>query len=437
MKRVLLAIIIQALTAFPSAAQIFNRMGVDESTFLRYAAGRLQPYDLSNLALADSLYKVGLDTGNDKVRLLALNLQIPALFAQGNTARMTQTVAEAKTIAGPHASCKDFLYQTVTDYCHHMILSGHASEAMIEAREMYRKASATDDQYGLMCSCKVIGGVHMFRSNPRQALRYLEKAVGFASKAGVDQELPSIYIQMAQEHIKLGDFATAQLYCDRAAQFQEFFPSLKVQTALTMAWISYEKGDLEALSEYYHKLQSNPLYKLQVDSHRRKELEVVWKKAQGRLAEAAASADDLETSLDSFEQAHVVYAQTGDYRKAYNSLLDLVAMKDSSYIKVQNEDMAVLDAEMNNAQLREDAQRLSFQNRTIVLVSFFCLVLLAVCALLISRSVIHSNLEALRRKNKEMRNARQEYIHALETMEMQNAMRVKLIQNTVINHYNI
>ena len=115
-------------------------------------------------------------------------------------------------------------------------------------------------------------------------------------------------------------------------------------------------------------------------------------------------------------------------------------VKDTIYIQVQNEDMAILDAEMHNAELRAEAERrearhradqerLRHQNQNTILIGFLVMFAIAFFSILISQWQLRENLESLKLKNNQGVIARQAYRRALDAKEAENAMKVKILQN--------
>ncbi|MCR5276491.1 MAG: hypothetical protein K6D54_02300 [Bacteroidales bacterium] len=80
------------------------------------------------------------------------------------------------------------------------------------------------------------------------------------------------------------------------------------------------------------------------------------------LRQVVLQADSLSTARDRHERKHGIYAAQGSFADAYGELSLLMSAKDSIYINVQNEDMAILDAEMNNAQLRQNLDEMRRKN---------------------------------------------------------------------------
>ena len=113
--------------------------------------------------------------------------------------------------------------------------------------------------------------------------------------------------------------------------------------------------------------------------------------------------------------------------------MGLMGAKDSIYIKVQNEDLAILDAEMNNAALREEAQRLKAQNQITILLGFLVMFAIAFFAILLSQWQLRQNLEEMRRKNNQALAARRAFQKAMEAKEAENSYKVKILQNRTTN----
>ncbi len=107
--------------------------------------------------------------------------------------------------------------------------------------------------------------------------------------------------------------------------------------------------------------------------------------------------------------------------------------KDSIYIRVQNEDMAILDAEMNNARLRQEAERLKAQNQMTILLGFLVMFAIAFFAILLSQWQLRQNLDEMRRKNNEALALRRAFQKAMDAKESENDYRIKILQNRTTN----
>ena len=416
-----------------SGAQIVNRLNVDKDTFERYAWGRMQEYNPGNLVLADSLYSEGLRQGNFRYKCLALSLEFPVRFAQGEYARMDSCIVEIKALIGDRKDLRTFYFPTLHEYCQYLVHIGRASDAVLEARAMERLASAEKKPLGKMYSYRIIGLIQSYRDNSWLAVHNFEKAVRYCREAHADQDLPNLYILIAQENVKMKDFVEADNWCVQTEKYQEFFPSVRLKALMTRAYLNYAKGRYDDFWKCYDELLENRLYAHQTDADTRYGMDICYLRSKGLLEEALSKADSLGTARGRYEQKHGIYAQLGNYDSAYGQLAGLMQQKDSIYIKVQNEDLAILDAEMNNAQLREDAQRLKAQNQMTIMIGFLVMFAIAFFAILFNQWQLRQNLEEMRRKNNQAIAARRAFQKAMDAKESENQYKIKILQNRTTN----
>ena len=293
---------------------------------------------------------------------------------------------------------------------------------------MERAAGEENSAAGKMYAHRIRGLIQSYRTNSYLAIRNFTAAAGYCKEARAEQELPNLFILIAQEYIKIKDFEHAEDYCEQAERYTEFFPSLRIKTLMTRAYLYNAEGDKDAFWRTYDKLVGDPLYRVQTDSDSRFGLDVAYLQSRGLFEEALAKADSLGTARDRHEQKHGLYAAQERFRPAYEELSSLMSEKDSIYIRVQNEDMAILDAEMNNAQLRQDAQRLKAQNQMTIMLGFLVMFAIAFFSILISQYRLRQNLDELKQKNFEMLRARRAYQSALDAKEAENAVKIKILQ---------
>ena len=433
MARKCLAVLLFFFLCLTGKAQIVNRLRVDAPTFERYAYGRMQQYNPDNLVLADSLYQEGVRQNNFRYKCLALSLEMPVRFALGEYDRMDATAAEIKELLADRKDLREFYFPTLHEYCEYLVHIGRVSEAMLEARGMERLAAAENKPLGKMYAYRIIGLIQSYRDNPWLAVRNFTKAVRYSKESRAEQDLPNLYILIAQENVKMKNFPEAEDYCILAEEYQSFFPSIRLKALMTRAYLYHAQGREDRFWQCYESLIGNPLYKVQTAADTRHGLDIIYLRSKGLFEEALAKADSLGTALERSESKHGIYADQGAYDQAYAELSQLLNEKDSVYIKVQNEDLAILDAEMNNAQLREDAQRLKAQNQITILVGFLIMFAIAFFAILLSQFQLRQNLEEMRRKNNQNLATRRAFQKAMDAKESENEFKIRILQNRKTN----
>lgn len=433
MMRRLIVILTAAMLCLGARAQIVNRLRVDQETFLRYAYGRMQQYSLDNLELADSLYTAGVQKNNFRYKCLGLSLEIPVRFVQGDREKMTAAAEEVKTILADRRDLRDFYFATLHEYSEYLVRMGYVSDAMLEARAMERLASAEKKPEGRMYAYRIIGLIHSYRDNHELAAKNLEKAVRFCRESNSEQELPNLYILLSQENVSMKRFSEAEAYCTRAQEFESFFPGIRIKAQMTRAVLYHAEGNYPAFWETYQELIKDPLYTIQTDGDTRSALDITYLRSRGQFIDALREADGILSEHARTEQKHLLYAEMGDYSGAYKELSQLMEQKDSAYIKVQNEDLAILDAEMNNAQLREEAQQLRLQNDMALMGGFLVMFLLVFVFMLVQQWRLNENLHQLRAANEAQLMERRAFQAALNAKEAENALRIKLLQKRQFN----
>ena len=433
MMRRLIVILTAAMLCLGARAQIVNRLRVDQETFLRYAYGRMQQYSLDNLELADSLYTAGVQKNNFRYKCLGLSLEIPVRFVQGDREKMTAAAEEVKTILADRRDLRDFYFATLHEYSEYLVRMGYVSDAMLEARAMERLASAEKKPEGRMYAYRIIGLIHSYRDNHELAARNLEKAVRFCRESNSEQELPNLYILLSQENVSMKRFSEAEAYCTRAQEFESFFPNIRIKAQMTRAVLYHAEGNYPAFWETYQELLKDPLYTIQTDGDTRSALDITYLRSRGQFIDALREADGILSEHTRREQKHLLYAEMGDYSGAYRELSQLMEQKDSVYIKVQNEDLAILDAEMNNAQLREEAQKLRLQNDMALMGGFLVMFLLVFIFMIVQQWRLSDNLSQLRAMNDAQLMERKAFQTALNAKEAENALRIKLLQKRKFN----
>lgn len=414
-------------------AQIVNRLRIDSDTFERYAYGRMQEFNPANLALADSLYSLGTEKENFRYKCLGLSLEFPVRYALGEYGRMDEAVAEIKTLLQDRKDLREFYFSTLHEYCELLLRIGRMSDAMLEARAMERLATQEKKPAGRMYSYRIVGLIQSYRENSYLAIQNFERAALYCKEARAEQDLPNLHILMAQEYIKLNQFTAAEDYCIKAETYQDFFPTIRIKAKMTRAFLYNAQKDWSRFWRCYGELTSDPLYRMQSDSDTRLGMDVYYLISRERLDEALAKADSLSSPIERYDKKHGIYAAKEEYGNAYAELTRLVNEKDSVYIKTQNEDLAILDAEMNNAQLREDAQRLKAQNQLTILLGFLVMFAIGFISILVQQWQLRENLDEMRRKNNEALASRRAFQKALDAKESENEYKIKILQNRTTN----
>ena len=432
MKR-LLAGLCLLLVCLSGSAQIVNLLKAGRETYLRYASCRMQPFSENNLPVAAEMYSQALASGDFKARAYALHIEFPVRHYMGDQERMDQCVEEIRQLVSEKKEFRSFWLGIQNEWCQYLINEGRVGEAMLEAREMQRLAGKEKNALGNLYSHKIVGLIQTERTNYHLAADNFQRAVNACKDARADNELPNLYILLAQTYTKLGEYGNAEYYCSLAEKYQEFSDNIRLKALMTRAILCCTRGNMRGFYEYYDIIQAFPSYKNRIDDDERLGLDVEYLRTHGMFSEALVKADSLSNGRIRHQFKQDLYARAGNYPMAYSELGLLMDNKDSIYIKVQNEDLAILDAEMNNAQLREEAQKLKAQNQLTILGGFLVMFAIAFFAILLSQWQLRHNLEEMRKKNSEMLRSRRAFQSAMEAKEAEVTSKLTLLQNRTTN----
>ena len=299
---------------------------------------------------------------------------------------------------------------------------------------MERRAQKERSDLGLMYACSVIGLIQSYRSNPAAAIENFTMAADYCTRARAAQELPNIYLLLAQESVKTKDFKLAEEYLTRAEALSEMYPSLGIKCRMTRCFLLKDQGYQNVFEGYYNALVQDPLYPVQAEKEARLRLDIAYYQTRGLYDKALELANQLEDPKARYETRHGIFAARGAYGKAYSDLAELMDVKDSIYVKVQNEDLAILNAEMDTAQLREEAQKLKSRNLITVLLGFLVMFMFGFVAILLNQWRLRQSLDELRKRNAEMIRDRRAFQSAMDAKEAENAYKIKMLLNRT-THY--
>ena len=432
-RRIILAVLF-ALLSIGGSAQIVNYLKVDRESYLKYADCRMLPFREGNMAVADSLYSEGVASGDYRKMAYALHVKMSVYYVDGDMERMNGCFEEIRSLVADRKDARPFWLGVQQEWCFDLIKKGRTAEAMLEARAMERQANVDKSALGRVYSHKIIGLIQSERTNSTLAVDNFLKAAQFCRDAKAEHELPFLYILIAQEYINMKQYGNAEQYCSMAEQYLSIYNKTLPLKAMRLRALLYSaRGWNDHFQDSYNALVEEPLYMGQVEAEDRYVLDILYLRSKGQLREALGVADSLGNARMRYDLKQGLYASLGDYTSAYSELGRLMDNKDSTYIKVQNEDLAILDAEMNNAQLREEAQRLKHANQNMIFIGFLVMFAIAFMAMLLSQWQLRENLDQMRRKNSEILRARRDFQKAMEAKEAEVNSKLALLQNRKTN----
>ena len=390
-----MTILCAALTAFTASAQFINRLGADEDAFAAYAAARTNVYAEENIAIGDSLYRVGVRRNDPKIKILGLNLQGRPLEAAGDTLRLAEVAREIEEIYRESpAEVGDVYYTFCFEHIQTILQEGKNYEATVMARSMIKDAEKDGNPYGTFIAYRALAHVYLFRNDVEMCVDALSSALEFA--ASVDIKAPGdllmTKIQYAhylsyikgreQESLDLMDDLEKDPMMDLVkATNPLFLPSSRAN-----AYFSIQ--DKENYLKAYEELVSNPYYSSAIEPERQFMYDGYRLVCLGRCEEALAMADSIQNPIYACDIRQAAYEEMGDWEKVSETLQLRLQYQADNFRAYQSEDVALLDAELDNGALRDAAHavQIKLQQTSFTAVIAFMALLVVFLVFTVTRS---------------------------------------------------
>ena len=160
-----------------------------------------------------------------------------------------------------------------------------------------------------------------------------------------------------------------------------FLPSVRAN-----AYFSIQ--DQKKYMEAYGEMISNPYYTAVVEPERQYLYDGYYMVCKGRYDEALALSDSIRNPVYACDIRQAAYEGKGDWKSACDVLKERIANQTEIFRAYQSEDVAVLDAELDNGALREaaNATKIKLQQTTFTAVMIVMALLLAFLIVTITRS---------------------------------------------------
>ena len=376
-------------------AQFVNRIGADEDVFAAYAAARTNVYAVENIAIGDSLYNIGVRRDDPKIKILALNLQGRPLAAIGDTVRLEKVAREIESIYASYPrEVGDVYYTFFFEHIQTILQAGRNYEATLLARNLARNAEKDGNSYGRFIAYRALAHVYLFRNNLEMCVDALKSALDFASNVDVKApgDLLMTKLQYAQylSYIKgqeklslemMDELEKEPLIAQVKATNPLFLPSVRANAYFSMQ-------DKRKYLQAYRELTSNPYYKAVIEPERQFMYDGYYQVCLGRYQEALALADSIQNQVYACDIRQAAYEGMGDWQKVSEVLTERLACQAEIFKAYQSEDVAVLDAELDNGALREEttAVMMKLQQTTFSAVLVGLLLVVTFLTLLVTRS---------------------------------------------------
>jgi len=426
----LAAALLLTLVSAVAYGQIQNRLGVDDDVFTIYARARVLPLNPDNLATADSLYAIGSQRNDYKIKSLALVLAFPAQFARGEYEDMDASIEEINEIYESHPDINDIYYSAQFSYCQFLMAINSQQKAFQSARSTVKKAETTETDYGKMVAYRGLAYVYENRNNLTKAVEYYKLAVEHCEKTDASPlEMATINVMIAHDLTQMGRVEEAEHFIRLVEPYADGSVQIHCLYLFVKAQMAYEKKDVDDFLKCHDALLSYPNTKFAIDEETLKVLTVKRNLLTGNYAEAESQAFRVKEELLRHSLLLETYQKSQYYQGASAEFDRILNIRDSLSVLIQDEDVATMDAELQNARIRSeaDAERSNLMKILFLTVALAMFLAMLVALTYSAREKKH-NLE-LKASNSALQTAREIVEEAFDEAKKANQVEARFIQN--------
>lgn len=376
-------------------------------------------YDISNVKIADSIYKESEKRGSVLGKMYALQIKYYAYVANDRMKEFNETTDEYISLALENEYYDEY-FDAMNAKIQSMMANEEYTKCMFAAKEMHEIAEKQNSSLGLYESNLMLGQIFKYRNNFATALQYLNRAM----KAVNDNDsIPHclIYREMAECYTDHDDDKALE-YAILAKKWAPF-DVYRYFCEYTYLACLYSANQLEKFKSEYDKSGLKNFTDTSVLSEEMiVNLRIMLCVAQGKYDEALELTSKLTTKVQEYSMKSDIYYHSGRYKDAYLWRIRYSSLTDSISANLQQEELSEMDAKLGNAQLRFEMQQESMYHRHILTVGALAVLLGAIAFMIYM-------LRRRRMQNVMLRLANEKTTLALEKAECANAVRLHFIQN--------
>lgn len=359
------------------------------------------------LALADSIYDVGVAQDNYAVQLVTYMMKAKVYKNRGSIDK-TLDLWRKYMDQAKHNGNIDFYFSGYYHYLYHLA-DVDESGACAAAKRMMTEAKLAETDKGLMYAYYVLGDIYLYnRDNPEAAAEQYAATIRLAKKVKMaDQQLFDMIQEYAKALTVSGKYNEAKAAFDEARSMKVFNDEYN-----RFAWdVSYLElcrytGTIEEYNELYTKRFLTPEINSMFDENTQLYYKGSWHLKNKRYNEALEIGKHLEgeTGKSLMMQA---YEGMGLYDKALKLQREITDEKQLHRMKMEQSDMAAMEAELRTDEITLEAQRERATKR-IYLASF---VVIALAFLLILVLVLLYHRAKAAKTLKRANDLKNDFIH--------------------------
>lgn len=363
------------------------------------------------VSIADSMYKAGERTGNYPVQINALMMRCQACSLKDDLDGILKLHQQAMELArqNQHAQLYFSMYYSYCSY----LRDKSKIDAFFATKDLIAKAQKIGNNNGLRNGHLLLGYFQLYdRQDAHLALDEFEYVEQLCNKnnSKLGSFLVDLYAEMAQACMSIKNYPEAKKYLDRMKEvggFKDEYTTISYY----LTYFSYAEkvGTAKEVDEIYRKYFDTPGIRMRYNDETLLTFKMRWLTKTGRYNEALATAPLLNDMKARYACLVDIYKGLGRYKEAFECQQHLEELNDSILHEISITDIAIMNAQMHNAELREENEHaISQRNKTIFI---FTIVILAL--IIVGVIILHQRQKSANRKLQKANDVKAKFIKSM------------------------
>ncbi len=340
----------------------------------------------------DSFYNEGLRHRDVEVQCASLFLQERRLHQVGYPHEADSVIDILCDVIARTGQCENILVGTLFDQAYIKMDLGDIRAVAAIAQRIVDMAKDNDNPQALTSGYMLFASVYKARYNNKLRLEMLLKAAELAEKYDYKIEGLQCYVDIATMYDNLGDSANCSTYVEKARSAcldvddKDKDDALVVLKIIDLAALDFRCLNLPpdvVISKTEEVLADPDFYRMILTPDQIHAIRANYFTAKRDRRNALAHADSIDAPQLRLSAREYVFSHFHDWRRAYMTSVEIRALSDSLQSEVIVEELADGDAQLNNAELRIEAERIKTRDKMIAIYAAAAVLLLGLAAVLL------------------------------------------------------
>ncbi len=312
--------------------------------------------------MADTLFQMSIRKGDVKAQCLAKNLKAEYYYFTSNidSLLIEQEVVADFAVKTPY---KQYVFGAWNRIITYYLRNREYDAAFSELKKYQDEAIRLNNPYAIGQSYIRMADAYFQQKMPKIAIEQYQQAVDYYKTTGKENELYFPYYGIGCCYTSIGQYDKAEEYTLKSI---DTAPNLAAKSSsyinLLRVYTKQKKFDkAEKIKDILAKYQTKDIlkegakenYYIMVASYYRD---------INNIGQALLFSDSIKEQQVRFELKGRIYAQAGDFKRAYDSLLVSKKLAEAHFQVSNTEMLASHNARFNNQKLELEKNRLSLQN---------------------------------------------------------------------------